>query len=101
MPLQHETNGQHETSGQRIETVHVVPGTLTLIVKWRNGVEEAVDMAPIIQRSAPLRHLKDPDLFADVEVIDWGCAIGWRGDLGYGADTLREQIRQQTRKAAG
>ena len=86
---------------QRIEAVHAVPGTLTLVVKWRDGVEEAVDMTPIIQRSAPLRHLADPDLFAGVTVIDWGCAVGWHGDLGYGADTLQKQIRLQNRMAAG
>ncbi|MBF0629172.1 MAG: DUF2442 domain-containing protein [Magnetococcales bacterium] len=86
---------------RRIEKVHAIPGTLTLVVQWQDGVEDAVDMTSIIQRSAPLRHLEAPDLFSDVEVIDWGCAIGWRGDLGYGADTLHEQIHQQHMKAAG
>ncbi|MEO5348677.1 MAG: DUF2442 domain-containing protein [Magnetococcus sp. YQC-3] len=85
----------------RIDAVHAIPGTLTLVVKWRGGAEEVVDMTAIIQRSAPLRHLADPNLFADVAVIDWGCAVGWRDDLGYGADTLYEQTRQQNRKAAG
>ncbi|MBF0162552.1 MAG: DUF2442 domain-containing protein [Magnetococcales bacterium] len=85
----------------RIEAVHALPGTLTLAVKWRDGSEELVDMSPVIRRSAPLRHLEDPGKFAEVGVIDWGCAIGWRGDLGYGADTLYEQARQQTMKAAG
>ncbi|MBF0131942.1 MAG: DUF2442 domain-containing protein [Magnetococcales bacterium] len=85
----------------RIGSVHAISGTLTLVVKWRDGVEDVVDMMPVIQRSAPLRHLENHDLFSEVEVIDWGCAVGWRGDLGYGADTLHEQIRQQNMKAAG
>lgn len=86
---------------RRIETVHAIPGTLTLIVKWKDGVEDAVDMTSIIKRSAPLRHLEDPDMFFNVEVIDWGCAVGWYDDLGYGADTLYEQIRRQNMKAVG
>ncbi|MBF0425104.1 MAG: DUF2442 domain-containing protein [Magnetococcales bacterium] len=85
----------------RIESVHAIPGTLTLVVKWRDGVQDTVDMTSTIQKSAPLRHLENPDLFSDIEVIDWGCSVGWRGDLGYGADTLRELIRQQNMKAAG
>ena len=85
----------------RIDAVHAIPGTLTLVVKWKDGVEDSVDMTPIIQRSAPLRHLEDPNLFSEVDVIDWGCAVGWRGDLGYGADTLYEQIRQQHMRVAG
>ncbi|MBF0613424.1 MAG: DUF2442 domain-containing protein [Magnetococcales bacterium] len=85
----------------RIEAVRALPGTLTLVVAWRDGAENVVDMAPVIRRSAPLGHLEDPLQFAAVEVVDWGCGIGWRGDLGYGADTLHEQIRQQAMKAAG
>lgn len=86
---------------RRIESVHAMTGTLTLIVRWQDGVEDAVDMTQIIQRSAPLRHLEDSSLFSKVEVIDWGCAVGWHNDLGYGADTLYEQVLLQNMKAAG
>ncbi|MEO5332011.1 MAG: DUF2442 domain-containing protein [Magnetococcus sp. YQC-5] len=85
---------------RRIDTVHAIPGTLTLIVKWKDGLEDVIDMTPIIQRSAPLRHLEDPNLFSNVAVIDWGCAVGWHDDLGYGADTLYEHVRRQNMKAA-
>ncbi|HIJ83382.1 MAG: hypothetical protein HW380_1437 [Magnetococcales bacterium] len=86
---------------RRIETVHAIPGTLTLLVRWKDGVEDTVDMTQVIRRSASLHHLEDPSLFSKVDVIDWGCAVGWHNDLGYGADTLYEQVLLQSMKAAG
>ncbi|MBF0137102.1 MAG: DUF2442 domain-containing protein [Magnetococcus sp. DMHC-1] len=81
---------------QRIASVRAIPGTLSLVVTWQNGTKNLVDMTSVIRRSAPLQHLADTTKFAEVAVIDWGCAIGWHGDLGYGADTLLEHIHQQT-----
>ncbi|MBF0160591.1 MAG: DUF2442 domain-containing protein [Magnetococcales bacterium] len=94
-------SGYVELLGHCIASVCAVPGTLTLVVQWLDGTEDRVDMTAVIRRSVPLRPLENPDRFAEVEVIDWGCAVGWRGDLGYGADTLYDQIRQQSMKAAG
>ncbi|MBF0310655.1 MAG: DUF2442 domain-containing protein [Magnetococcales bacterium] len=85
----------------RIDTVQALPGTLSIVVKWRDGGEDTVDMSSIIRRSAPLAHLENPQLFSQVEVIDWGCALGWPGDIGYGADTLLEQVRQRNVRIAG
>lgn len=80
---------------RRIKGVYAIPDTLILVVQWKDGAEDTVDMTPIIQQSAPLRHLENTEIFSQVTVIDWGCGVGWPDDLGCGTDTLHALINKQ------
>jgi len=43
---------------RRIKGVYAIPDTLILVVQWKDGAEDTVDMTPIIQQSAPFGHLE-------------------------------------------
>jgi len=82
-----------------IKKVRAIPGTLIVSVKWQDGGVNLIDMTPVVMKSAVLQHLKDPNLFAKIKKIAYGCGVGWPGGLGYGADTLNALAQRQYKKS--
>jgi DNA-binding XRE family transcriptional regulator len=61
-----------------------VAGPTHLHLTWSDGSVATLDLDAIIGSSA----LRDPEIFARVEVGDWGHSLIWPGDIEIGADTL-------------
>lgn len=66
---------------QAIGSYHVRP-------TWGNGTVGEVDLAETVYRLHGLRNLRDPDVFAQVRVVEYGRALEWPGDIDMGADRL-------------
>jgi hypothetical protein len=67
----------------------------SLRLKFRNKPWRAVNLSGLIARHAVLAPLRDPAVFKRAEVIDWGAAVGWPGDLDLGASTLWQMAEEQ------
>ena len=61
-----------------------VTGPTKLHLTWSDGTAATLDLNAIIGVSA----LRDPKMFARVEVGDWGHSLIWPDDIEIGADTL-------------
>ena len=62
------------------------PSTLT--VTWKDGSVDRVDLSAVIASNPVLAPLRDPDLFRQAEVADWGWSVRWPGDIDFGVDQL-------------
>ncbi len=69
-----------------IEAVSVLEGGL-LDLSWSDKTRATVDMRPMLDLPA-LASLRDPVLFAQATVGDWGHSIIWPGEIEIGADRL-------------
>ncbi|EWY41527.1 hypothetical protein N825_28240 [Skermanella stibiiresistens SB22] len=67
----------------------------SLHVTWRDGVTDIIDMTGVVSGSDIFAPLKDPDLFATAQVIDWGSGIEWRNGLDYSSDSLAHLAEEQ------
>ena len=79
----------------RIETVEVV-GSAQLHITWNSGECFDVDLAEPISRHHALAPLRDPVVFARVQVGEWGHSLVWRDEIDLGADRLYERGLAQT-----
>ncbi|UEM18418.1 helix-turn-helix transcriptional regulator [Skermanella mucosa] len=66
-----------------------------LHVTWRDGGDDEVDMTGVVNGLDIFAPLKDPELFATVEVVDWGSGIEWRNGLDYSSDSLAHLAEEQ------
>ncbi|MEF2073501.1 DUF2442 domain-containing protein [Consotaella aegiceratis] len=66
-------------------------------IEWSGGGTEEIDLAPALfnhRHFVPLR--SDPDLFRQVQVEDWGSALGWPGDIALSAEWIERLPRDMT-----
>ena len=69
-----------------IATVAAAPPA-TLAVAWSDGTSAAIDLTPRLGARA-LRGLRDPLLFAQVRLGDWGHSVVWPDGAELGAEAL-------------
>lgn len=55
---------------------------------WHNGTVGEVDLTEPIHRLQGLRSLRDPHVFAQGQIAEYGRALEWPGDIDIGADRL-------------
>ena len=91
------------TGTDRTRTITSVTATppATLALGWSDGTTAAIDLTPCLGTRA-LRSLRDPRLFAQARLGDWGHGVVWpdRTELGAEAlwlDTLTAIGRPDTR----
>lgn len=82
------------TKPPRIETVEVV-GSAQLRITWTSGECFDVDLAEPISRHHTLAPLRDPAIFARVQVGEWGHSLVWSDEIDLGADRLYERGLEQ------
>ncbi|MCH8544924.1 MAG: DUF2442 domain-containing protein [Alcanivorax sp.] len=80
----------------------VVTGPETLRLRYADGEEFVLDMAPIIRRYPVLRALRSADVFATAKLVDGGRVVRWMGDedLELAADNLRARAIEQSGKCS-
>lgn len=61
-----------------------IAGSTRLQLTWSDGTAAALDLEMIIGAST----LRDPEIFARVEIGDWGHSLVWPDGTEIGADTL-------------
>jgi hypothetical protein len=55
---------------------------------WANGINSKVDLSDPVHRLKGLRSLRNPEVFAQVQIEESGRSLEWPGDIDIGADTL-------------
>ena len=78
----------------RIEGVEVI-SPLQLRIAWSTGESLDVDLSEPINRLQALAPLRDPDLFARVQIGEWGHSLVWNEEVDLGADRLYERCKEQ------
>ncbi|HEY3798899.1 MAG TPA: DUF2442 domain-containing protein [Caulobacteraceae bacterium] len=73
----------------------IAPSRLRLI--WSDGVQVEVDLGAWLAKPA-FAALRDPEVFAKVQVGDWGHSLVWPGDIEAGADALWLKTLSATRR---
>lgn len=75
------------TTHQQIKAVQAeLPATV--VVTWKDDTTDRVDLSSIIAGSEQLAPLADPEMFARVQVGEWGWEIRWADDLDLSASQL-------------
>ena len=69
------------------------PGLLRLT--WDDGVVRDHDVSDLLTRHPLLKMLNIPEVFRDVEVINWGGGIGWPNGADFCAQALRMRSDEQ------
>lgn len=62
-----------------------------VLLRYTDGAEFAVDMAPVIQQGGVFAQLASPDFFAQAQVGRRGRFLLWPDELEFCADALRLQ----------
>jgi hypothetical protein len=77
------------TGSDRMRTITSVAATppATLALDWSDGTSAAIDLTPSL-RARALRALRDPHLFAQAHLGDWGHGVAWPDGTELGAETL-------------
>lgn len=60
----------------------------TVILTWKDGTVERVDLSASIARNRHLAPLADSKLFRNVQVGEWGWSIQWTDELDLSSDQL-------------
>lgn len=73
----------------RIRTVARAKAKLgtRLVLEWSDGSRAELDLSRML-RGKPYRGLRNPDLFAQVRVGQWGHSVEWPNGAELGAETL-------------
>ena len=77
------------TGTDRMRSIKTVTATppATLALGWSDGTTAAIDLAQFI-RERRLRALRDPLMFAQVRLGDWGHSVVWPEGTELGAEKL-------------
>jgi len=78
-----------------IKRIRISPPS-SLQIKFRGRRRRIATLAGLIAREEFLAPLRDADVFARAEVIDWGAAVGWPDDRDLSASTLWRVCEEQT-----
>lgn len=68
-----------------------------LALSWSDGTLATADVRPMLELPA-LAALRDPVLFAQATVGDWGHSVAWPGEIEIGADRLWAETLTATRR---
>ena len=72
-----------------------VQGAGVLRLTWDDGVVRDLDVSDMLTRHPLLKMLNIPEVFRDVEVINWGGGIGWPNGADFCAQALRMRSDEQ------
>lgn len=72
---------------RRIADVRAVDAN-RLVVTWKDGAVDTIDMTGVIAGFAPFAPLNEPSLFRTAAVAGYGSGIEWANGLTYSADSL-------------
>ena len=79
-----------------LRVTHVNPHQVGhLRLTWDDGVTRDVDVSDALTRHPLLKMLNIPEVFRDVEVINWGGGIGWPNGADFCAQALRMRSDEQ------
>ena len=78
----------------RIATI-TVTAAYTLAITWEDGGADIVDMEGVVFGFDLFAPLRDPSVFAQVEIMGWGDGVEWPNGLDYSADSLAFQATEQ------
>jgi hypothetical protein len=78
----------------RIKAVMAKPPA-KLLVTFKSGDSREVDLTGFLARYVAWAPLKQQEIFAAAEVIDWGAAIGWPGEIDISAALLQRVAEEQ------
>ena len=78
----------------RIESVQVL-AQYVLSIAWSTGETMCLDLSELPRRNAAFADLDRAEVFARVEVAEWGHGLDWPDNLAMGADRLYELSREQ------
>lgn len=74
---------------KRLDDVKPGDGRFTLVLKWRDGTVQTVDLSGLVAGSRHFRRfLDEPGTFSDVRIVNWGHGIAWSNGLDYSAEYL-------------
>ena len=76
------------------------PGVLEVV--WRDGMRRQVDVSDRMRGHPLLLGLRDPEMFAKVEIDEFGTGVAWPNGADLCADALRLWAEEQdkTRRPA-
>jgi hypothetical protein len=66
-----------------------------LHVTWKDGATDLIDLTGIVDGLEYFTSLRDPKLFATVQVIDHGSGVEWENGLDYSSDSLAYLAEEQ------
>jgi len=99
MDYWNEYSGQGETMSQESKRLKdVKPGDerFTLVLEWRDGTAQTVDLSGLVAGSRHFhRFVDEPGTFRDARVINWGHGIEWPNGLDYSAENLAQIAGEQ------
>ena len=77
------------TGTDRMRTITSVAATppATLDLGWSDGTSAAIDLAPLL-RARAFRALRDPHVFSQASLGDWGHSVVWPDGIELGAEAL-------------
>ena len=74
---------------KRLQGVGPGDGQFSLVLSWRDGTEQAVDLSGLVAGSRHFhRFVDEPGTFRDARVVNWGHGIAWPNGLDYSAENL-------------
>jgi hypothetical protein len=77
-----------------INTV-TVSGDHEVVVSWSTGENLSCNLANTIERHSAFASLKDPAVFRQVAIEEWGHGLDWADGIDMGADRLYQLCREQ------
>ena len=75
----------------RIASLSVTPELAVLRLKFSDGFEGRVSLAPLLAADGVMEALRDPQFFATVRIGEHGRSVGWDGEIDLCADALRQR----------
>ena len=76
------------------------PGVLDVV--WRDGTRREVDVSDKMRGHPLLVAIRDPEMFAQVGIDEFGAGVAWPNGADFCADALRlwAEEQQKTRRSA-
>lgn len=78
------------------------PGVLDVV--WADGAHRRIDVSARLERHLLMQELKDPALFAKVQIDEFGAGVTWPNGVDFCADAMRiwgdEQLTEYERESA-
>jgi len=82
----------------KIAAVEYLEG-FSVRVTWEQGRESRIDLEPHIRMFKTLTPLRDPELFSQARVGEWGWHLEWPCGVDVSSDTLRRLALEQTQRS--
>jgi hypothetical protein len=80
----------------RLAKVEPGDGPFTLVLTWKDGTTQSVDLSGLVAGSRHFRRFSDePGTFRDARVVNWGHGIAWPNGLDYSAENLARIAEEQ------